>query len=103
MLRRRDDAALEALARDIGVSFRRQGWNAIYLIHHGNAAPGESPSAHAENKRNVHVLELDGVEVDDLLRLRELLVEAGTEHVVVKRRNESGEGNTVVAGFTKNS
>lgn len=93
-MRRQEDDQLKGWAHQIGERLRSEGWPSAYLIYHG--APGASgpSSAHAENTQNLHVLEMEQVEVDDLNRLREFLLAEGIAEVTVKQANAGGSHNT---------
>lgn len=89
-MRTQDDEQLRGWAHQIASQLSDRGIQAAYLVWHG--APGTSgvSSAHAEDTQNGHVLELEDVTVDDLIRLREFLSESGIADVTVKQANAGG-------------
>ena len=93
-MRRQEDDQLTGWAHQIGTRLRQEGWPPAYLIYHGAPGAGGTSSAHAENTQNLHILEMELVEVDDLNCLREFLLAEGVAEVTVKHANAGGSHNT---------
>jgi hypothetical protein len=87
---RQSDEQLRVWANEIGGRLRAEGWASAYLVYHGSPGSEGPSTAHAENTENLHVLELKDVEVDDLNRLREFLLEQGLADVTVKQASAGG-------------
>ena len=92
-MRRQEDGQLKGWAHQIGERLRAEGWPSAYLVYHGEPGSSGSSSGHAENTQNLHVLEMELVEVDDLNRLREFLLAEGIAEVTVKQANAGGSHN----------
>ena len=89
-MRRQNDDQLRGWAHQVSQRLRQEGWPAAYLVYHGSPGSAGASSAHVENTQNLHVLDLEDVTVDDLARLRELLVGEGVADVTVKQANAGG-------------
>jgi hypothetical protein len=89
-MRKQDDEQLRGWAHQIAARLTEQGCQAAYLVWHGAPGSAGASTAHAEDTHNGHVLEIAGVTVDDLNRLREFLPEFGVGDVTVKQANAGG-------------
>lgn len=89
-MRKHNDEQLRAWAHHVAGRLTDQGRHAAYLVWHGSPGSGGVSTAHAEDTRNGHVLELENVTVEDLSRLGELLAEFGVADVTVKQANAGG-------------
>ena len=83
-MRRQNDSKLKMWAREVRQHLAHDDKPVAHLVFHSLLDRGPA-SGHAENIQKVHLLELDEVEPDDIIRLGQFLLEEGVAEVTVKQ------------------
>ena len=82
-MRHKQDSRLKMWAREVRQHLAQDN-PVAYLVLHGDASSAPA-SAHTEDTHSVHLLGLDEVVADDVIRLGQLLPEEGVAEVTVNQ------------------
>ena len=81
-MRRQHDSRLKLWAREVRQHLTHDDSPVACLVYHGDPAAGPA-TAHAEDAHSVHLLDLDEVEPDDVIRLGQPPLAEGVKEVTV--------------------